>query len=81
MHRKRYLKPGNLQDVRRRLWAAILEVSDLIEDQDCPPDRVLRAGHCLAQLASAYKSVVETASIDERLAALERAAASERNSP
>ena len=77
MRRRRYLKAGNLDDLRRRWWAAILEVSDLIEDQDCPPERVLRAGHCLSALANTYKAVVEVSDLEGRIRQLELAA--ERN--
>ena len=61
------------------LWRTILECEALLNEEDCPPERVLKAGHCLAQMAGAYKAVVEVVSIEERIATLERAAAERTN--
>jgi hypothetical protein len=75
--RRRRAKPGSLEQLSAVLWRTILEIEAMLNEDDCPPDRVLRAGHCLAQMASAYKAVVETVSLEEKIRALEMAA--ERN--
>lgn len=79
MSRKRRLKPGNLAELQRVLWRTVVEVEGLLDDEDCPPDRVLRAAHAMAQVAGAYKTVVEAASLEARIMALENAA--ERTHP
>jgi hypothetical protein len=79
MSRKRHIKAGNLADLQRVLWRTVVEVEALLDTRPPSHDLVLRASHALAQLANAYKSVTEMASIEERLSALERATAAERN--
>jgi hypothetical protein len=79
MARKRHVKPGNLHDLQRVLWAAIVEVEALLDVRPCSTEVVLRSAHALAQLASAYRGVVEIVSIEERIATLERAAAERTN--
>jgi hypothetical protein len=80
IRRRRRAKPGSLEQLTAVLWRTVLEVEAMLNDAECPPERVLRAGHCLAQLANSYRAVIEMASIEQRLAALERAAA-ERHGP
>ena len=75
--RRRRPKPGSLEHLAALLWQALLEVEGLLTEEDCPPERVLRAGHCLAQMANAYKAVLEASDLEARLQHLERAA--ERN--
>jgi len=55
----------------------VLEVEALLNEDECPADRVLKAAHALAQLAGAYRTVIETADLEQRIQALEQAA--ERN--
>jgi hypothetical protein len=71
MARKRYRKPGDLTQLRAVLWRTILEVEDLLDVPQRPPDLVLKSAHALAQLAGAYRAVLETVDIDARLTALE----------
>jgi hypothetical protein len=78
MSRKRHIKAGNLADLQRVLWRTVIAVEALLDTRPPSNDLVLRASHALAQLANAYKSVTEMASIEERLSALE-AADAERN--
>jgi hypothetical protein len=65
-------QPGSLEQLAAVLWRTVLEIDALLSEPECPPERVLRAGHCLAQLANSYRGVLEVASIEARLAALER---------
>jgi hypothetical protein len=46
-------------------------VEALLNEAECPPDRVLKASHALAQLAGAYSRVVESTTFEERLRAVE----------
>ena len=75
--RRRRSKPGTLEELTAVLWRTIREVEALLAEPDCPPERVLRTGHCLAQMAGAYRAVTDTLEIEQRIRALE--AASERN--
>jgi hypothetical protein len=79
MSRKRRIRAGNLTDLQHVLWRTVIEVEALLDTRPPSNDLVLRASHALAQLANAYKSVTEMASIEERLSALERATAADRN--
>jgi D-alanyl-D-alanine carboxypeptidase len=72
--RKRRVKPGNLHDLQRVLWATILEVEALLEVRPCSTDVVFRAAHALAQLSSSYRAVTEIADLETRIQQLERAA-------
>jgi hypothetical protein len=74
MSRKRRIKAGNLADLQRALWQTIIEVEALLDTR--PPDTnlVLRAAHALAQLASAYRGILEI-DVEARLLALEQAQA------
>ncbi len=74
MTRKRRPKAGTLADLQRVLWVMIRRVERLSDDA-APPERVLRCAHALSQLAGSYKGIVELAVIEERLRALEMAAA------
>ena len=80
MARKRRVKPGNLHDLQRVLWTAIVECEALLDVRPCATDVVLRSAHVLAQLSTAYRGVVEIVSIEECVTKLE-AAATERMRP
>lgn len=73
MARKRYRKPGDLGQLRAVLWRVICEVDDLLEARPPSNELVLKSAHAMAQLAGAYKSVVEVADLEARLERLERA--------
>jgi hypothetical protein len=79
MIRKRRIKAGNLAELQRVLWRTVLEVEALLDTRPPSTEVVLRCAHALAQLAGAYKGVVEVADIEARLSALEQAAAADRN--
>jgi hypothetical protein len=72
--RRRRAKPGSLEQLTAVLWRCVLEVEALLHEDECPPDRVLKASHALAQVAGVYTKVVETAELEGRIAALEAAA-------
>ena len=72
--RRRRAKPGSLEQLTAVLWRCVLEVEALLNEDECPADRVLKAAHALAQLAGAYRTVIETADLEQRIQALEQAA-------
>ena len=74
MARKRRHKPGDLTQLRRVLWEVILEVEALLDGPQRSAEVVLKSAHALAQLAGAYRAVIETADLEERIARLEQAA-------
>jgi hypothetical protein len=74
MLRKRRLKAGDLADLQRVLWRTIVEVESLLDTRPPSHELVLKSAHALAQLAGAYRAVTETADLEARIEALERAA-------
>jgi hypothetical protein len=71
MARKRYLKPGDLMQLRRVLWQSILDTKAVTDRATATTEDVLKVGHCLAALANAYGKLVQESEWDERLKALE----------
>jgi hypothetical protein len=67
-----------LSQLRGVLWRTIREVEALLDVRPCSTDVILKSAHALAQLAGAYRGVLEVESIEARLAKLESVAA-ERN--
>jgi hypothetical protein len=76
--RRRRTKPASLEQFADVLWRVVLEIEELLSDEECPPERVLRAGHCLAQMSGAYRALMETVELEQRVRALELAAGRER---
>jgi hypothetical protein len=68
--RKRLKKPGDLHELRRKLWQAILEAERvmLTTDQD---EMVLKAVHALSQAAAHYAKLVEAGDVETRLHTVE----------
>jgi hypothetical protein len=77
MPRKRRRKAGNLDDLTRVLWQVILEVEALLDTRPPSNDLIIKSAHALAQLAGAYRAVIETTDLEARLSALEQSV--ERN--
>jgi hypothetical protein len=71
--RRRRAKPGSLEQLSAVLWRTVLEIEAMLNEDDCPPDRVLRCAHALSQLSSAYKSVIDGVDIEQRIRVLEMA--------
>jgi hypothetical protein len=74
MSRKRHPKPGDLTQLRRVVWGVILEIEALLDAQPVSPELILRSGHALAQLATAYTKLVESSELEQRIKALEEQA-------
>jgi hypothetical protein len=69
--RPRRGKAGDLEALKRHLWAAVLEASALLDCEN--PDVKLRAVHAVSQSSSAYRSLVESTDLERRISALEGA--------
>jgi hypothetical protein len=72
MARKKLRKPGDLQDLKRKLWQAILESERILLSSD-DDELVLRAVHALTQAAMSYSKILEAGALEERLKVLEAA--------
>ncbi len=67
---KRRRGSGNLESLKRELWAAVRCAGDLLEDPDV--NVKLRAVNGLAQAATAYRGLYEVADMEARLEEVER---------
>jgi hypothetical protein len=74
MAQKRRRKPGNLAQLVRILWQAVLEAQAVLEGADEGEwERTLRAVHALGQVSGQYAKLLEIGEIEARLSALEQA--------
>lgn len=71
--RRRRLKPGDTNALRRVLWSAIRRVEEIIDDPECEPEIVLRAVSALSTASGVYLRAEEQAEIMPRLEAIEQA--------
>ena len=70
--RRRAYKPGDLHQLRRMLWQALVEAEAvLLESED--PELTLKAAHCISQCAGQYAKLSELGEIVQRLESVERA--------
>ena len=67
--KKQKSKPGNLQEVISKVWAALERAEQALETDDM--NQALKACHCIFQGAQAYSKVYETGELEARLAVLE----------
>ena len=67
--KKRKRKPGNLQAVAAKLWAALEAAEELLAEDD--PHLRLKAVHAVSQVAVSYTKVYEVGELEARLQALE----------
>ena len=63
--------PGDVHEVRRRLWNAIVAASAIADDPNADESLRLRGVHGVTQASQAYMRVLEAADFEARLAALE----------
>ena len=71
---KRARKAGTVEDVRVKLWNALLRVETVLLDTD-DAAVVLRAAHAMTQGAAAYARITEAGELEARLCELEAAVA------
>ena len=67
--RRKKAKKGTLEDVGRKVYAALERCEMLLEDMD--PTIQLKAAHGVFQGASAYAKVLEVGELEARINALE----------
>ncbi len=72
MSRPRRGRPGDLDALKRELWAAVRAASDLLDHES--PDVRLRAVHATSQAATAYRNVLADTELEAIVADLERRA-------
>ena len=67
-------KPGELKDVRLKVWRALVEAERLMYKAAAKDDhdRVLRSVHALSQASMTYAKLFEMQELTERIEALER---------
>ena len=63
--------PGDIADVQRVVWDAVVAASDIVADPGADTLVRLRAVHAVTQAAGAYLRVVEASEFEARLSALE----------
>lgn len=73
MKRKSQRKPGDLQDLRRKLWGAILHAEEILESSVAgeEDDKRLKSIHALSQCCGQYARLLEVGEFEARLRALE----------
>jgi hypothetical protein len=72
--KKRSRKPGNLAQLVRILWQAVLEAQAVLEGADEDEAELkLRAVHALGQVSGQYAKLLEIDELEARLSALEQA--------
>jgi hypothetical protein len=79
MPRRGSRQPGDITHLRRVLWRTILEVEALLDARPPSSELVLKSAHALAQLAGAYRGVLQVSDIADRLTALEQQREAESN--
>jgi hypothetical protein len=72
--RKRRHKPGNLAELLRVLWQALLEAEAVLaEASGNDAELTLKAAHCISQCGGQYAKLLEVGEFESRLKALEDA--------
>jgi hypothetical protein len=70
-HAKRKVrKPGNLQDLQRKLWRALC-AAEAVLDASEDPELTLKAVHAVSQCAGQYAKLLEIGELEARVQALE----------
>lgn len=70
------VRAGDLNNLKRRLWGAILRADRIVADDDQPPEVVLRAVSAMSTACGVYRGLLEASDLEARLAALEEKARS-----
>jgi hypothetical protein len=69
--RRRGTRPGSIRQVRLRLWWAIQEAAQLLDDPD--KDTRMRAISALSTASGVYAKLTEASELEKRIQALEGA--------
>jgi hypothetical protein len=70
--RKRPRDPGDLRQLTRVLWQAILEAEEIMT-RSTDDELTLRAVHAISQASGQYARLIEVGEFEARLAAIEDA--------
>ncbi len=77
--RRLHRRPGELPDLRKRLWWALLRAQDVLDDPESSRELVLKAAHTIAQLGATYMNLLRNNDLEARIAALEASLQARRN--
>ena len=70
--RRRKHKPGQLIDLLKMLWQALLEAEAVLETaSEDNPELKLKAVHAISQCGGQYAKLLEVGELESRLAAVE----------
>ncbi len=75
-NRPRRGKPGDLDALKRELWAALRAASAMLDSEHA--DVRLRAAHAVSQCSATYRGILADSETDARLTALEKIAEERR---
>jgi hypothetical protein len=65
-------KPGDLHEVQTIVWYTLKRAQYCL-DIATEPEDIVRASHCVSQIAGQYAKLVEIGELEARLSALEQA--------
>jgi hypothetical protein len=68
--RRRAYKPGDVHQLLRMVWQALVEAESVLLESD-DPELTLKACHAISQCGGQYMKLLETSDLESRLAALE----------
>jgi hypothetical protein len=71
--KRRRGRPGNLAQVLRIVWAALLEADGVLQRAEGDPEVILKAVHAISQCAGQYAKLIEIGEWESRLTAVETA--------
>jgi hypothetical protein len=70
--RRRLQSMGDITDLKRKVWVAVVTAAQMLEDEDAKPDLKLRAVHAVTQAAASYAKLIEATEFEARIAELEK---------
>lgn len=63
---------GTINDVKGKVWKAILAAEEVLDNNSAEDALKLRAVHAITQAAASYTKIVETGELEARLEELEQ---------
>ena len=75
--KRRYRKRGDIQEISRKCWNAVLHIEAVLEEEAAKPEPnfeiILRAAHLQAITTQAYAKLLDAGDFEMRLKELEKA--------
>ena len=75
--KRRYRKRGDIQEISRKCWNAVLHIEAVLEEEAAKPEPnieiLLRAAHLQAITTQAYAKLLDAGDFETRLKELEKA--------